>query len=160
MSIWFSSCCSRVLKLNWWWKFHPTFKRREDPTKLYYRRTVREGPIGGDTDTDPASLIYLGSVELFNNSEDNRKIFNFCMTYLCTVCEATLGITGWILRGALIDAEDYYLDVGLTSPEECRSPLRLVCSTINKLLDLSLNRCKTGWILSLMILLAFSTKGV
>jgi hypothetical protein len=27
----------------------------------------------------------------------------------------------------------------------------LVCSTINKILDLSLNRCKTGWILSLKI---------
>jgi len=29
----------------------------------------------------------------------------------------------------------------------------LVCSTIEKLHDLSLNRCKTGWILSLVVLL-------
>jgi len=30
---------------------------------------------------------------------------------------------------------------------------KLVCSTINKLHDLSLNRCKTGWILSFILVL-------
>jgi len=128
---------------------------------LRSRKTA--GSLSAVEERASARLIYMGTIGLYNSlliPTLHLSGVRAIMTYVCTVCEATLGITGWILWGVLIDTEDYYLDVGLSSPEEWRSPLWLVCSTINKILDLSLNRCKTGWILSLMILATFSTKGV
>ncbi len=38
-------------------------------------------------------------------------------------------------------------------PSGLQQLTELVCSTIEKLHDLSLNRCKTGWILSLVFML-------
>jgi len=113
MSIWSCSWYCSVLKLNWWWKFHLSFKRREDPTKLYYRRTALAQNL--HISSEPASLVYLGNIEPYITSDYNNSCPNF-KTYICTVCEATLGITGWILWGVLIDTEDYYLDVGLSYP--------------------------------------------